>query len=163
MTASRRFRPELLAPLLHDLAAEDKFGEIPVRGTSMCPMLLHGDRVWLIPAKTEEIQVGDIVVRMGESGPILHRVVGWWRVRDGWRILTKGDNVPRFDPPLRADCLIARVAARVRHGQVRRLEGMGVRLRGRGRAAVSLTTGIVWEAWDRGRRATRRWLGLPGG
>jgi hypothetical protein len=154
-----QFRPELLAPLLRDLAVADKLGEIPARGTSMYPMLRDGDRVRLVPARAEEIRFGDIVVRMAASGPIIHRLVGWWWTRDGWRILTKGDNVQSFDPLLLADGLLARVRARVRNGEVKQLDGVGMRLRGRGRAAVSFVAGIMDEAWLRGRRAAPLWVG----
>jgi hypothetical protein len=163
MNANGRFRPELLAPLLADLDAQGKSGEIPVRGTSMVPSLLHGDRVRVVPAIAEEVRTGDIVVRLGETGPMIHRVVGWWWTRDGWRILTKGDGTRWFDSPLHPDHLVARVVARVRDDQIRQLEGMGARLRGRGRAAASFTLGMIWEAWDWGCRAARRWIRSPGG
>lgn len=161
MTA--QFRPELLAPLLRDLAGADKLGVIPVRGTSMYPMLREGDRVRLVPAMAKEIRFGDIVVRMGASGPIIHRFVGWWWTRQGWRMLTKGDGVRVFDPLLRADGLVGRVVARVRAGEVQRLEGMGVRFRERGRAAVSFVAGFMEEAWLRGRRAAPLWGRWPEG
>lgn len=163
MTGTGSFRPELLAPLVGDLAAHGRTAEIPVCGTSMCPSLLHGDRVRLVPATGEEVRIGDVVVGMGETGPIIHRVVGWWRVRDSWRILTKGDAARWLDPPLHPGSVVARVVARVRNDQVRRLDGMGMRLRGRGRAAFSLLLGLVLEAWLRGCRAIRHRNGWPEG
>lgn len=156
-----QFRPELLAPLLRDLAASDHLGEIPVRGTGMQPTLQDGDRVWLVAATGRDVRVGDLVAQRGESGPIVHRLVGWWPTREGWRLLTKGDGVPLFDPPLRADCLVGRVVARVRAAEVQRLDGEGNRLRSRGRALASLVAGLMAEAWIRVRRAERRRVGRP--
>ncbi len=135
---------------------------MPVRGTSMYPSLIHGDRVRVVPTTVEEVRIGDMVLRFGETGPMIHRVVGWWWTREGWRILTKGDGARWFDSPLRPDHLVGRVVAYVRDGQIQRLEGIGARLRGRGRAAASFTVGVMWETWDRGYRVARRWLESPG-
>jgi hypothetical protein len=67
-------------------------------------------------------------------------------------MVTKGDGSSRLDPPARPDDLIGRVVARVRNGHVRRFDGMGVSLHGRGRALLSLGAGLVVEVWDRARR-----------
>lgn len=166
MSTRRPFRPELLAPLLRDLAAKDTAGEIPVRGISMCPTLLDGDRARVTPARIEDLRVGDIVVRIEQAGPIIHRLVGWWPAgggREGWRILTKGDGSRWFDPPIPVEGVVARVIAIVRDDQVRRLDRPGMRIRGAGRAAASLLRGLLAEAWDRRRRAARLRVGRPGG
>jgi hypothetical protein len=150
--ATEEFRPALLAILLRDLTADGKPVEIPVRGISMRPWLRDGDRVRLVPMTAEEMRVGDVVVRVNTAGPVIHRFVGRWPSRQGWRLLTKGDGAPRLDPPVRADELVGRVVARVREGRTQRLEGAGMRLRGRARAAVSLAAGLIHEAWHRTRR-----------
>lgn len=162
MTATRRLRPELLAPLLRTLVAQEISGEIRVRGTSMCPTLVPGDCLRVVAAMATDIRIGDVVIWMGGAGPVIHRLVGWWRTREGWRMLTKGDSCPRLDPPFPGHWLAARAVARVRGGEVQPLDGAWERLRGRGRAAASLTVGLIVEAWDRGRRLARRWAGSPG-
>jgi hypothetical protein len=162
MTTLEGFRPELLTPLLRDLAAEKVSGEIPVRGTSMRPTFLPGDRLRLVPATVADVRVGDLVVWMGQDGPIAHRLVGWWETRTGRWMLTKGDGAPRLDPPIPGYCLVARAVAHVRAGQVRRLDDAAMRLCGRGRATVSLAVGIIVEVWDRGCRVARQWVGWPG-
>jgi hypothetical protein len=149
LAATEEFRPDLLAILLRDLAAEGKPVEIPVWGISMRPWLRDGDRVRLVPVTAAEVRVGDVVVRVNATGPVIHRFVGRWPSRQGRRLLTKGDGAPRLDPPARADELVGRVVARVRDGRAERLEGVGMRLRGRGRAAVSLVAGLILETWDR--------------
>jgi signal peptidase I len=157
--AIRRARPELLPLLLQDLAAQGIPGELPVRGASMRPTLLDGDRIWLIPATAEDLRLGDIVVWIDQAKPIIHRCVGWWRTREGWRVLTKGDGVRCLDRPVHSECLVGRVVARVHRGAVERMDDTGTRLRGRGLAAGSLAVGIMAGAWNRGRRAFRRWAG----
>jgi hypothetical protein len=155
MAAGEDYRPDLLAPLVRDLASAGRGAEIPVRGNSMHPTLGDGDRVQLIPGTATKLRVGDVVVLMEPAGPVIHRLVAWWPSRKGRSLLTKGDNAFRLDPPLRADLVVGRVVARVRDGRVRRLDGVGMRARGRGRALVSLMAGLAVEAWDRARGRAR--------
>lgn len=163
MTITRSFRPELMPPLLRELADQGDCGEIPVRGTSMAPTLHPGDRLRVVPATMDNVRVGDLVVCAGPGGPISHRLVGWWKTRAGWQLLTKGDSAPRLDAPAPGHCLVARVVARVRAGEVQPLDGGAMRLCGRARALVSLGAGITVEVWDRTRRVACRCAGRPEG
>jgi signal peptidase I len=152
MAATEEFRPDLLAPLLRDLSAAGRSAELPVRGNSMRPLLRDGDRVRVIPVTATNVRVGEVVVSAEATGPIIHRVVGWWPSRHGWRVLTKGDNASRLDAPLLVDGLVGRAVARVRGSHVRRLDDLGMRFRGRSRALVSLAAGLAVEMWDRAHR-----------
>jgi hypothetical protein len=145
-------RVDLLAVLLRELSHHGMEGELPVRGGSMRPTLREGDRVRLVPATASDVRVGDVVVRAGASGPIIHRLVGWWPSEGGSCILTKGDGAARLDPPGGRAEVVGRVVARVRDGRVRRLDRGGTRLCGRGRAAASLAEGLILELWSRGSR-----------
>jgi len=149
------FRPDLVALLACDLLAAGASPEVPVRGNSMRPMLRDGDRVRLAPLTRAGAQLGDVVLRVGPSGPIIHRVVGWWPSRDGWRLLTKGDGARRLDPPLPPGNVVVRVVARVRGNSVRRFDGTGTRIRAWSRAFRSLIAGLIVEAWDRARGRAR--------
>jgi len=142
-------RPDLLAPLVRDLAADGRAVEIPVRGNSMRPMLRDGDRVRLASVTKMNVRLGDVVLRVEPSGTIIHRVVGWWPSREGWRILTKGDGARRLDPPLPPDRLVGLVAALVRGDDVRQLDGTWMRVRAWSRAFRSLIAGLIVETWDR--------------
>ena len=154
MATAEDFRPDLLPPLLRDLVAQGRPVTLPVWGISMLPMLRDGDRVQVVPVTGARARVGDIVVRAESSGPVIHRVVGWWPSRAAWRLLTKGDGSLRLDPPLRVERVVGRVVARVRDGCVERLDGPGMRFRGRNRALVSLVAGLIVEVWDRAVRRT---------
>ena len=149
ISAAGDLRPDLLAPLIRDLASEGKAAEIPVRGNSMRPMLRDGDRVRLAPVTHADARLGDVVLRVEPSSPIIHRVVGWWPSRDGWRVLTKGDGARRLDPPLPPERLVGRVVALVRGSDVRQLDGTWMRVRARSCAFRSLIAGLIVEAWDR--------------
>jgi len=159
MTIVGSLRADLVAPLLHELGAQGRGGEIPIRGTSMSPTLLPGDRLRVVRATVDDVRVGDLVVSLGQTGLIAHRLVAWWRTRGEWQLLTKGDGALRLDPPVPGRYLVARAVARVRAGHIRSLEDARTRVLGRGRAVASLFAGLTVEVWDRARRFTRRCAG----
>ncbi len=149
LDAANGVRPDLVAPLVRELGVDGTTSEIPVRGNSMRPMLRDGDRVRLAPVIFARARLGDVVLRVEPSGPVIHRVVGWWPSRSGWRLLTKGDSAHRLDAPLSPEGLAGRVVARVRGHSVQRLDGMGLRIRAWSRAVRSLMVGLFVEVWDR--------------
>lgn len=155
VSSEDRLRADLVAPLVRGLFSDGASPEIPVRGNSMRPILRDGDRVRLAPVNAAGARMGDIVLRVEPSGPVIHRVVGWWASRNGWRLLTKGDGTCRLDPPVPTDRLVGRAVARVRGTSVQRLDGRGMRIRAWSRALRSLIVGVVVEAWDRARGRAR--------
>ncbi len=148
-------RPDLLAALVRNLAAEGRVVELPVRGNSMRPALRDGDRVRVAPATRTSVRLGDVVLRVEPSGPAIHRCVGWWPLRDGWRVLTMGDGARRLDAPLPPGRLAGRIVARVRGREVRPFDGTWMKARGRCRAFRSLIVGLLAEGWDRTRGRAR--------
>ena len=71
-----------------------------IEGTSMLPLIPPGAAVKVEPSSATP-HLGDVVLRIGSSGPIVHRVVWRHRLRGaGGRVaLTKGDNALRLDSP----------------------------------------------------------------
>lgn len=81
---------------------------IPVRGSSMLPLLREGDQLLVAHAKWQ-IRRGDIVVFQRPDGLIAHRVL-CVQSSEGEHILcTKGDNVFGMDPALTQDKVLGRV------------------------------------------------------
>jgi signal peptidase I len=109
---------------------------IPLRGSSMLPLLRNGDQV-LVTSGVDGIRAGDIVVFQRDCEWIAHRVL---RIeRDGIdhvRLWTKGDHVMRLDTPLNVDSLVAKVLAARRIGQQIRLDTRSWRCFGRFIAGV---------------------------
>jgi len=101
-------------PLTADLLAESlrRTGSavIAVNGTSMHPTLQFGWRVYLRPARGEDLKVGDIAVFRGERYLTIHRLV-WKEQAEGVvRLVFRGDYNrmrERVDP----DAVIGRVVA----------------------------------------------------
>ncbi len=130
--------------MLLTLGAEGAAGELTVHGTSMLPSIAGGDRVRLVPAET--VHIGDVVLRRHGAALILHRVVGWWLTRQGWRILTKGDGARALDPPAWSQDIVGKAVARITGDRIEPLPcHTGCALR-------SLAAGLCWELCAKVRR-----------
>jgi signal peptidase I len=100
----------LTAELLAESLGRTGSAIIAVNGTSMHPTLQFGWRVYLRPARGEDLKVGDIAVFHGERHLTIHRLV--WKERAGGteRLVFRGDYNrmrERADP----SAVIARVVA----------------------------------------------------
>jgi signal peptidase I len=100
----------ITAELLAASLARTGSALIAVNGNSMYPTLQMGWRVYLKPARGDDLKVGDIAVFRGEHYLTIHRLV--WRERDasGERLVFRGDYNrvrERIDP----GAVLARVVA----------------------------------------------------
>jgi signal peptidase I len=133
-------------------------------GTSMEPALHHGDALVLGQIDAASVQIGDVVWALHEGWPIMHRVVDIYTDARGERIvITKGDNLPEADPPVRASDVQGRLVAKVPAlGATARTVGLGdgfqlLTLLVQGFAATSLVLGLVYlQDVRRGANALRR-------
>jgi len=89
-----------------------------VRGLSMQPNLLDGDKVVLAPASTKELRKGEIVLTQSADGLRVHRIVD---AEASDRIVTRGDAGQESD--LAADKVIGRVIEIERGGKTIQREG----------------------------------------
>ena len=92
-------------------------------GCSMIPFLRQGDVVTIMPAPG---RVGDIVLTQPGPDQVLHRLVA----RCGDRLITKGDALHFFDPPIARRQVLGRACSRDRHGKISRLDSLAARLCG---------------------------------
>jgi len=121
---------------------------IPITGTSMLPLIRDGDRL-VVAHGWAKVRRGDVIVFRKGASLIAHRVL---RIRpgDGGPIfITKGDNAPQCDLPLKAEEIVGRVRAIRRNGRRMSLDTSRWRLLG-----WLIATGmLVQAAWhDRLRR-----------
>jgi signal peptidase I len=83
-------------------------------GTSMEPALHHGDALVLGDADAASVHVGEVVWALHEGWPIMHRIVSIYTDARGERIvITKGDNLPEADPPVKATDVGGRLVLKV--------------------------------------------------
>lgn len=119
--------PDRLIPPDTLNAAIDLWGQaeeahwIPVRGTSMLPMLRQGDQLLVAHGKWQ-IRRGDIFVFQRQDGLIAHRVLRVQSTDGKHALRTKGDNVLGLDPVLTEDEVLGRVLQVRRADKVLKLD-----------------------------------------
>lgn len=120
-------------------------------GTSMEPVLHQGDALVLGSTDAATLHVGDVVWALHEGWPILHRVIEIHTDARGERIVvTKGDNLPDPDPPVKAADVQGQLVLKVPAlGTVARAVGVGdgyklLALLVQGFAAASILFGLVY-------------------
>ncbi|HNB50669.1 MAG TPA: S24/S26 family peptidase [Anaerolineales bacterium] len=88
-----------------ELAAQAPAFRLRINGTSMTPLLRHGDSVILEPVTPASLHRGDIIAfRLGQE-TITHRIIAL----EPQKILTLGDNLLQNDPLLLPDAILGRV------------------------------------------------------
>lgn len=88
---------------------------IPITGRSMLPLIRDGDYV-LVAHGCTGVRRGDVVVFRHRSKLFAHRVLAACEGIAGATFVTKGDNVPHFDPPIGNREIIGRVIS-IRRGR----------------------------------------------
>lgn len=100
--------PEALKAALELWAQAGETHYIPLRGSSMLPLLQDGDHV-LVSHNRDEIQFGDIVVFQRVDGLVAHRVLRVDTSGDRRTLRTKGDNALGLDPKMNEEELVGKV------------------------------------------------------
>jgi signal peptidase I len=126
-------------------------GEARLRidGSSMKPCLGAGDIVVVREVLPTKLVLGDILVTHRGNDLVTHRLVAV----DGNGWYTKGDNLPKIDPPVPAQAIIGRVNAEERNGSVRNLHSGW---------SKSIHSMIAWLSLQEG-LAHQRFEGVQGG
>ena len=115
-----------------------KVSRMKVCGHSMYPMLRDGDT--LVVRHGREIARGDVVVCLRGDETVVHRVIRIARNR----VLTKGDNVPGFDPPGEVSEVVGR-AIRVEGSRELALDTSRCRMVG---ARMARYHSLCYGIWD---------------
>ena len=92
-------------------------------GGSMGPFLRSGDVVTIVAGPG---RIGDIVLAKHGAGMVLHRVVA----KIGDRIITKGDALDHFDPPITRQEVLGKAVTREHQGKISGLDSVTARLCG---------------------------------
>ena len=82
---------------------------IPVRGSSMFPLLSNGDTV--IVSSPEGLKRGDIIIFKKSEDLICHRIVSIFCSEGRMHYITKGDAMTVPDRPVMSDDVIGKVIA----------------------------------------------------
>ncbi len=127
--------------------------QIPVQGSSMEPLLRHGDVVE-VAHRPGPLRRGDVIVfKLGDS-VVVHRLLRQDRGRT--RYLTRGDNRLDADPPVAAADVVGRVVAVRRGSRTVRLDTAFWRAAG----SLIAWSGLGWLAlYHPARTIKRQWFG----
>ncbi|MGI5145975.1 hypothetical protein ACQEVC_06180 [Plantactinospora sp. CA-294935] len=99
------------ADLVRATLAAGGLARVPVTDSGMLPVL-SGGTVVVEPVEFDQIRPGEVVAYQHGEGIVVHRVVA----RLPEHLLTAGDNLPLYDPPVPRAALLGRVpqvAARI--------------------------------------------------
>jgi len=103
---------ELLAEMLRDALRQGDETALTVASNSMAPLLKKGDMAHLTQVDPVDLKTGDIIVLTTSSGLLVHRLWEQTEGEFGFRLITKGDRVPGYDPATLSTQLLGRVIAR---------------------------------------------------
>ncbi len=99
-----------VAAALRDMARQQPI-VLAVSGDCMAPVLRHGDRVQVAPAR--RYWPGDIVALPTAQGRVaVHRLLGYRLAAGRWLCVTRGDLCASPDAPLPARLLLGRASVR---------------------------------------------------
>jgi len=120
---------------------------LPVRGSSMLPLLHERDRI-LVSHQLSGVKRGDILVFQQGDGLVAHRVVSITRSHGSKCVYqTKGDNCTTFDAPLSAVEVLGLVDVISRNGKEYDLTTMMWRLRKSLLATFHLLVGNFFQSF----------------
>lgn len=102
---------------------------ISVTGRSMLPFIRSGDKL-LVSHHKRRTRIGDVITFYQAGRLVVHRVIRCKTRHGKTRILTKGDNAPRFDAPICSINILGRVVALERNGQQLLLNAPACRITG---------------------------------
>ncbi|HEX7679244.1 MAG TPA: signal peptidase I [Thermoanaerobaculia bacterium] len=107
-------------PTLRALLSAGHTARFLASGDSMYPAIRSGDYLHIVPCEMTELRRGDVVLAATERGLTAHRIVRISERHGALRIITRGDNSLRSDPPVEAADVLGRVAQVDRSTSVRK-------------------------------------------
>src|SRR5919205_481440 len=89
-------------------------------GSSMCPVLIAGDKVLVKRSSLEDLNIGDIIVLLNSSNKhVAHRIISIDASSTPAQITTKGDVHFGPDPPVGIERVVGKVVAVLHEGEPR--------------------------------------------
>ena len=108
-------------PTLRELLLAGHTVRFVASGDSMYPAIRGGDYLHIVPCGMPELRRGDVVLTATARGLTAHRIVRIGERGGALRIITRGDNSLRSDPPVGAADVLGRVAQVDRSTSVRKM------------------------------------------
>ena len=106
-------RHAVCCELIFSVARSSGSARLRVHGTSMLPALWPGDVITILRCNFSELRPGQIVVYFRNGNLTAHRL----HCITGDHLITRGDTLPNFDPPIKAAEVAGIVESVVRDGR----------------------------------------------
>jgi hypothetical protein len=143
VSVARPAREDVAADLAAELLQRGESVSLSVGGTSMWPLVRGGDRVLLVPGRAA--RVGEVAAVLRGGRLVVHRVVR----AEGGRVVLRGDNRDREDPPVEGPEVLGVVTRQETRGRTIDHRAWGMRLVNRAAALLSRRTRLPWRAAER--------------
>lgn len=108
--------PAVLAEMLRSTLQTGSAVKLTIISGSMLPFLRVGDEIEVTKCDPLQLQNGEIILFEGQDALYTHRIWKMAMERGKMYLLTRGDALRYFDPPISAESIIGRVVARHRIG-----------------------------------------------
>jgi hypothetical protein len=153
-----KLRAELLDAAVDLMGRSGRGGAVRVRGDSMRPTLLAGQRL-AVEFAPQRLACGDLLLFRQADYLVVHRLLGRARTPSGRPCLrTRGDGVASLDPPVEPQRVVGRVLAVEHRDGWRSVRGAAARAYARCLAVHDLfwaAAGVVARLGDRALRRMR--------
>ena len=106
-------RHAVCCELVHDVARSAGEVRLKAGGASMLPAIWPGDLITVRRRDLPELKPGQIVLYNRDGKLTAHRIQQLF----GDHLITRGDSVPCFDPPVQADEIVGQVVSISRDGR----------------------------------------------
>jgi signal peptidase len=111
-------RNAVCCELVHDVAHSAGEVRLRVAGASMLPAIWPGDVITVRGCNLTELQPGHIALYRRDGKLTAHRI----QELTSDHLIARGDSVPCFDPPVRANEIVGKVVSISRDGKILPLE-----------------------------------------
>ncbi len=101
-------------------------------GNSMYPLIKNGNIIVVEPRNGNTVNIGDVIFYRRPDGSVTaHRLIKINEKRDSKALMTKGDSLGNFDPPVVGEQVMGKVILIESHKRKLRLNGWSGRAFGR--------------------------------
>lgn len=99
--------------LIHSVASNRGEVRLKVTGSSMLPVIWPGDEITVMRCEYSGLHMGEVVLYHRDCKLTAHRIK---RIAHD-HLVTRGDSLPSYDPPVRPDEIVGRVVSIHRNGR----------------------------------------------
>ena len=109
-----KLKDDIELELIKEMLERGKQFRFRAFGASMFPMIRSGDILTIKPVEIAKLNIGDVIF-YNKDQPIAHRLIRKYKKDGSFIFITRGDFMPKSDPPIKAYNILGQVV-RVERG-----------------------------------------------